>query len=148
MTATPAGPTKAIVPAPSVWKDAVRFVTPYLEAFIISLVAKLGFHVTLVMAAGILTLGGTALGLIFRALEHWFPWVGALLGYIGAPAYRPTAKNSLKAQLADLASQYIALQAQVNEGAHPSLGTAQPAAPSVTVTATPSAPVTNPPPAA
>lgn len=139
MVATPAGPTTAALPAPSIWKDITRFVTPYLLMLIVSLAAKFGFHVTLVTAAGILTIGGTALGIVVRILERWFPWFGVFLGYIGAPAYKPTAKKSLEAQLGELAAQYVALQAQITENAKPSPASAPAIVSSITAAPSPPA---------
>jgi hypothetical protein len=139
MTTTPAGPTTAALPAPSLWKDLSRFVVPFLLPFIVSIIAKLGFHVTLATAAGILTFGGLALGVVLRALEVKWKWMGALLGYIGAPIFQQTKGKLKDAAMTAMAAQITELLAQQHEATSPSAGTATgPQGPQGTTTPSPS----------
>ena len=138
-----AGPTKTAEPAPSRWKDITRFVTPYLLSLIISLAAKLGFNVTLVTAGLILTIGGTALGIVALIFEKWFPWVGAFLGYIGAPVYAPSKAKVKDAMISTLEAQVAELMAKSAEAVNPSKPTAAPVVTPVASEPSP-APVTPP----
>jgi len=96
------------------YKSIVRFVVPLLYPTIASLVARLGYHVSLAAVLQIVIGGGVGLGVILLALEKKFPWIGVFLGWFGAPKYVPTVKKaSLLATLDEQASTIEGLKAQV-----------------------------------
>lgn len=100
--------------APNLVKTLIRAAMPVVYSIIVSLVARLGYHVSIKTVAFILGGGSIGLTVILHTLERWFPWVGAVLGWMGAPTYAPTLrKAALRAQVAELQSVVSNLSVQV-----------------------------------
>lgn len=111
---------------PNNLKAFVRSVFPFLESSAIAAIARYAYHVSPTNAAAILSLGGVALSAVIRWTETHFPWVGVFLGWVGAPTYAPSAKQTLKGQVAQLKDELAATQTELNawKTARPATGTA------------------------
>jgi len=108
--------TVAVTPVPPVpqpssnaFKAIVRSLMPFVYSGAAALIARFGYHVANTTVIQIVTIAGGLLTIVLHALETQFPWIGVLLGYIGAPIYAPSAKVTLaasqKAQIATLEQQ-------------------------------------------
>jgi hypothetical protein len=91
-------------------KAFVRSVTPFVESSIVGYIAHRFFHKGNVTAAEIAGVGGVFLSAALHWLEIHFPWVGVFLGWIGLPAYAPSAKAQLSDKVAQLQSELDALK--------------------------------------
>ena len=87
-------------------KTLIRGLTPLVYSTIAAAVARFGYHVSLATVAQIVAAGTAGLSAILIPLERQFPWFGVFLGWLGAPAYAPSAKNAL---IADLQAKLDAL---------------------------------------
>lgn len=112
--------TPTVPPVSNSFKAIVRSVVPYIEGAVAAAVAKLGWHVTIQTAAEVTLAAGTGLSILLHAAEAKWPWVGAFLGYVGAPVYAPSTKKTLAAQVAQLEAQIATLTAQQAEKSSPS----------------------------
>lgn len=108
----PAAPGTSAVP--NAYKAILRSLMPFIEAAIVAGVAKAGWHINLATAAQVVVVVGGALTVVLHAAESRWPWVGALLGAIGAPAYAPSVKVTLVSQLASEINQRNALQKELD----------------------------------
>jgi len=116
-------------------KAIIRSLAPFVYSFIASVIAHFGYHVSLAVTIQIAAIAGLGLTVVLHALETQFPWVGAFLGWIGAPAYAPSTKALLIAHNQTLKSQIATLLAQQT-----------PVAPVVVATPVVTAPVVTAPP--
>ena len=107
-------------------KAFLRSVFPFLESGAIAVVTHYTAHLSPTTSAYILGGGGVLLSAVLHWLEGHFPWVGVFLGWIGAPTYAPSAKQTLKGQVAQLQDQLSATQVELNawKTARPASGTA------------------------
>lgn len=128
-------PTVSAAPSPvkDIWRVAVAFLT----SLAVGVIVHFGFHLTPNGTLLVAVIVGFVLSAVLRFLEAHFPWVGALLGLIGAPNFPPSAKLKAQAYTQSLEAQLAALETRFNEMATPST----PSAPAPT----PSAPVSAPP---
>ena len=117
-------------------KALVRSLTPWAISVVASVIAHFGYHVSLTTASQITVAVGTVLTIGAHVLERRFPWVGVFLGWIGAPAYAPSVKQSLALKVASLEAEIDALVAAASEKAHPSQPSAGPGAPGTDANAT------------
>lgn len=101
-------------------KAVVRSLTPWAASVVAALIAHFGYHVSNVVATQIVVAAGTGLTVVLHAAERKWPWVGALLGWAGAPQYAP----SNKAVIAQLQAQVAALTTKQTETTNPSQVTA------------------------
>jgi hypothetical protein len=113
-------------PQSNAFKSIVRSLTPFAVSSAVSAIAHFGYHISNAVALQIIVAVGAALSIVLHALETQFPWIGVLLGYIGAPVYAPSGKTSLKTQVAMLESQLAALTTAQSEAASPTLPTSAP----------------------
>lgn len=86
-------------------KAFVRSVFPFLESGAAALIVHYTAHLSPAASAYILGGGGLFLSAALHWLEGHFPWVGVFLGWIGAPAYAPSAKTVLEQQVANLQAE-------------------------------------------
>ena len=121
-----AGPTKTVTPASNSFKAIVRSLMPFVLSGAAALIARLGYHVSLQTTTLILGVAGGALTVVLHLLETKFPWVGAFLGYIGAPVYAPSKAKVKDAMIATLEAQVATLMAKASEASNPSTPTAAP----------------------
>ena len=87
-------------------KAIVRSLTPWALSALAGLVAHFGWHPSLALEIQLFTAAGAGLTIVLHAAEKKFPWVGVFFGWLGAPAYAPSAKNAL---IADLQAKLDAL---------------------------------------
>src|ERR1035437_2224715 len=129
VAATPVPP----VPQPSsnAFKAIVRSLMPFVYSGAAAIIARFGYHVANTTVIQIVTIAGGVLTIVLHALETQFPWIGVLLGYIGAPVYPPSTKVSQAAQIATLENQSAALLAEIAllKGTPATLGAALAAVP-------------------
>ncbi len=92
------------------FKAIVRSVMPFVISGVASVIARFGYHVSLDTVIQIVGIAGGGLTIVLHALEAKFPWVGVFLGWIGAPAYAPSAKKSLALTVASLQTELAALK--------------------------------------
>lgn len=123
-------------PQSNAFKSIVRSLSPFVISGAVSAIAHFGYHVSNAVALQIVLAAGAALAVVLHALETQFPWVGVLLGYIGAPVYAPSGKTSMKTQIAMLEAQLAAMASVQSESTNPTPPTAAPV-----VTPSPVAPV-------
>ena len=119
---TPPVVTPSVSPAKDVW----RLVVSYVTTAVIGLIARLGFHADLRTTIVVGLVVGLILAAVLRWAERSFPWVGALLGLIGAPTFPASARLQAQAYTQSLEAQLAALQTQVNEALAPSKPSAAP----------------------
>jgi hypothetical protein len=93
---------------------------PFVYSTAASIIAHLGYHVTMKTTVEIVAIVGAALTILLHALETQFPAVGVFLGYIGAPVYAPSTKTSQAAQIANLEAEIAALLASKEAPSPPS----------------------------
>lgn len=105
---------------PNTVKAIVRSLTPWATSVVAAVIAHFGYHVSNTVALQIVVAVGSGLTLLWHALERKFPWVGAFLGWVGAPAYAPSNKQVI----AQLQAQVAALTAKSAEAVSPSPTTA------------------------
>jgi len=129
----------------NVYKALVRTLTPLAITGIVSLVAHFHYHVTNATAIQIVAFGFAGLTILLHAAETKFPWVGVLMGWLGAPAYAPSKSASLQDQFNALSAEYATLLAKQQEAANPSTPSAPVSAPVVTAPPTPIIPPVTPP---
>ena len=110
MAATPVGTTNA-----DLLKAIIRSITPWAITTMVTLVARLGYHITLQVAIQILVVAGAALTVVAHLLEKKWPWVGVFLGWIGAPVYPLTPKQT-QAKIANLQAQLLLLGVDATTG--------------------------------
>ncbi len=99
-------------PSSNVLKAIIRSLAPFVYSGAASAIAHFGYHVSLATTIQIVAIVGALLTIVLHALETQFPWVGVLLGYLGAPVYPPSTKALLAAQVQSLESQLATLLAQ------------------------------------
>ena len=122
---------------PNTIKAIIRSLAPAVYAAIASVIAHFGYHAGSGTVVAIASGAFAILTVVLHAAERKWPWVGAFLGYIGAPNYAPTKKAALALKVADLQAEIARLQAQ-NAPVVPSVSAPAPAPidpASVTVTA-------------
>lgn len=127
----------AIAPSVNPVKDIWRLVVSYVTTAVIGVVAHLGFHVALRSTVVLAAVVGVVLAAVLRWLEKTFPWVGALLGLIGAPAFPASSRLQAQAYTQSLEAQVAQLRAQVSEALTPSAPTSAPSAPVAPTPTTP-----------
>jgi hypothetical protein len=113
---------------------------PFVYSGAAAAIAHFGWHVSNSVVIQIVAIAGGILTLGLHAAEAKWPWVGALLGYIGAPTYTPATKVTV----AQLQAQIAALAAQLEEAKAPSTPTAPAPSPAPVVTPVAPAPVVTP----
>jgi hypothetical protein len=91
-------------------KSLIRSLMPMLYSLVASAIAHFGYHVSLATVIQIVGGGFVGLTVILHAAEKRWPWVGVLLGYLGAPTYAPPVKVTQAAQIAALQQQLAELQ--------------------------------------
>ncbi len=130
--------------SPSALKDIWRFLVSFLTSALIGLLSRFGFHVNVNDSVIIGSIAGAGLGIVFRALESQFPWVGGFLGLIGAPQFPASAKAQLQTAYQTVLAEYASVQAKLDAVTNPPVPTAQSGTvaqaiptPSATVFATP-----------
>jgi hypothetical protein len=112
----------------NLFKAIVRSLTPWVISAIVYVISHLGYHVTVVTAGEVAAILGTLLTIGAHALEVKWPWFGVLLGWIGAPAYNPSAKAQLQAQVATLQAQLSAITTVISTPSDPAPGSPAPVA--------------------
>ena len=132
-------------PVPNTIKAIVRRVMPLVEGALVGAIAHFGWHPTATVVAEIVAVVATGLSIILPAAEAKFPWVGVLLGYMGAPVYAPSTKKSQATQIAALEAQLATLLAQGAEAVLPSQPTAAAPVTPVQPLPDPVAPIAPPP---
>ena len=124
------------VPAPqpesNSLKAIIRSLMPFVYSTAASLIAHLGYHVSMKSTVEIVAIVGAALTILLHALETQWPAIGIFLGYVGAPVYAPSTKVSQAQQIAQLEAQIASLVASNEEKATPSTPSDGNAAPPVT----------------
>ncbi len=90
---------------PNRLKAFIRSVFPFVESAAAAFIARHFGHVSTNASEFILGVGGLGLSGVLHWLEGHFPWVGVFLGWIGAPAYAPSAKTVLEQQVANLQAE-------------------------------------------
>jgi len=85
---------------------------PLIYSSVAAIIAHFGYHVSNSTVIQIVTVGFGGLTIILHLAETKWAWVGALLGYIGAPVYVST-KASQAAQISQQAAQIAELEALV-----------------------------------
>ena len=118
--------------SPNLIKSIIRAVFPYLESSAAAAIAHFGFHVSPTSSAAIIALGGTFLATALHSLESKFAWIGVFLGWIGAPAYAPSAKKLLTQTVATLQAEIDALKGPAASPTVADLAPVVPAGPAVT----------------
>lgn len=112
------------VPAPqpesNSLKAIIRSLMPFVYSTAASLIAHLGYHVSMKSTVEIVAIVGGALTILLHALETQWPAIGIFLGYVGAPVYAPSTKVSQAQQIAQLEAQIASLVASNEEKATPS----------------------------
>lgn len=115
-------------PASNAFKAIVRSIMPWIISSAASAIAHFGYHVTLPVTIQILGVVGAFLVVVLHTAETRWPWVGVLLGYVGAPVYAPSVKVQSQVYTASLEARIAELEAAVSETKNPSPATAQTAA--------------------
>ena len=98
---------------PNTIKSIIRALTPWLLTTLGAVAAHFGWHVSSTASLQGLVLAGGLLTVVLHALEHKFPWVGALLGWLGAPVYAPGKASQQATTIATLESQITALESKL-----------------------------------
>jgi hypothetical protein len=98
--------------APNTWKAILRGIMPLLYSVVAAVIAHFGYKASPALVAQIVVLGTGGLTILLHAAERRWPWIGALLGYIGAPQYAPSVKKTLEAQVAQLEAEVAQLRAK------------------------------------
>ena len=90
-------------------KAIVRSLTPWATSVLAAVIAHFGWHASPTLAGEIVVIAGAGLTIVLHAAETKFPWVGALLGWVGAPAYAPSLKKLQAVTIAKLQAEIDAL---------------------------------------
>lgn len=106
-------PPTVPIPATNSFKAIVRSLMPFVYSGAAAIIAHFGYHVNNATVVQIVAIAGAALTIVLHALETQFPWVGILLGYIGAPVYPPSPKVTLAMENQMLKSQIALIELQL-----------------------------------
>ena len=104
---------------PNTIKSIVRALTPWLLTTLGALAAHFGFHVSNAASLQGLVLAGGVLTVVLHSLESRFPWVGTLLGWVGAPFYVPGKSSQQATIIATLESEVAALSKSLSAAQAP-----------------------------
>ncbi len=107
-------------PESNTLKSIVRGLSPLVISAVASVIAHFGYHVSLATTVQILGAASAVLVVVLHSAERKFPWVGAALGWLGAPLYTPSVKTQQAATIAQLQAQVSALTATKSEAVSPS----------------------------
>lgn len=102
----------------------IRTLMPFVYSSVAAVIAHFGYHVSLATVIQIVGGGFVGLTVVLHALEAKFPWIGVLLGWIGAPTYPPSAKVKAQAYTASLEARIAEFETVKSEAAAPSAPTA------------------------
>ena len=102
---------------PNTVKAIIRSLTPLIYSTVAAVIAHFGYHVSNTVVVQIVAGGYAGLSVVLHAMESQFPWVGALLGWIGAPVFAPSVKKQQASLISKLQSQVDHLTAQASPGA-------------------------------
>lgn len=87
----------------------IRGLMPFVYAWAAAFIAHLGYHAGPRTTALVLAVTFAVLSALLHWLEIHFPWVGIFLGWIGIPAFPPSKRTTLLAEIARLQTQVLAL---------------------------------------
>jgi len=96
--------------SPSVLKALIRTFMPAVYSGVAAAIAHFGYHVSLATVIQIVGGGFAGLTVVLHWAEKKYPWVGALLGWIGVPQYAPSVKATQASEIAALQAEIAALK--------------------------------------